>query len=343
MLAGVLLATVTATAAGDNFAVPSIPASPASSPNILEFRLAAGTEWDTNAKRATGTGNTSINGDGVARLIAELGSSIPIDEGNHLTLGYVLGAKRFFKQSTEDLLVHNLTGSTDHKLSSLFSGGAFGSYRASRMRSGVRDYSLGLAGASVAVRPHDQLVGSVHASWIDFEYVPNSALSYDGPTTGLDVAFALGSGFLAGARGQYAWRDYSRTRDDTELLLAPRFAYRGKIRAAVDYILRVQRSTSDLENVTRHRFSATAALPMFFETTANISAALQIQRGSSTDPLLVEDDENQSYVQVGLSRKLGDVLAVELRYALFAIKFTTSGSDFIRQTFYAGLSYRLGD
>src|SRR5688500_15281686 len=118
----------------------------------IAFRLALGTEWDTNARR---TITASAAGDGVARLVAELDYRIEPIDGHTIDLGYVLGTKRFFGESTEDLLVHTINGSTDHQLSTLFSASSFASLRASRMRSGLRDYSIAAGGVAATIHPLD--------------------------------------------------------------------------------------------------------------------------------------------------------------------------------------------
>lgn len=356
MLALLSIAAVTSTATPDTatidtFVFAPTPALTAGSKSALAFRLAVGSEWDTNARRAIGTDASPVVGDGVARLVAELGTVLAPMPEHTIELGYVLGAKRFFKQSNEDLLVHNLTASTDHQLTNSLFASTFGSLRASRMRSSARDYSLGAAGGSFAFQPFEDFTAAVLGSFTDFDFVPSDMYSYSGPTAGLDASYRVWSSFNVGARGQYSWRNYRGVdldgdeRDDTERLLSVRAIYRDRVRAAIEYSVRIQRSTSSLENIDRHRISLLASIPLFFDIAANLSAALQLNVGTSvTDTLLLaEDDENQNNLQLGLSRKIAGALAFEVRYALFANRFTTVDVTFIRQTLYAGVSYRLGD
>jgi hypothetical protein len=338
----------------------------------FEVRLALGSEWDTNARR---TITSSASGDGVARLVAELDYELALAQDHVIHLGYVLGTKRFFGEPTEDLLVHNLTGTTVHSLSETFGLGTGASFRASRLRSGLRDYSIAVVTGAFMIKWLPNFDTSIGGAFTRFDFVPDRRLSFSAPTVVLEATLDFFDNFVATARAAHTWRDFDgnaliyvpeldaltycdgrddtavfpactpRLRTDTEILAMLRLGYRGKWRANVEYLLRRQRSSSDVEDIDRHRFSLQAAIPLFFGLTANISAALQVNNGvsSSETLLLAEDDENQNNVQLGLSRGLGDRLSLEVRYALFSADFTTVDVSFVRQTFYGGVSYRLGE
>ena len=110
------------------------------------------------------------------------------------------------------------------------------------------------------------------------------------------------------------------------------------------YLLRLQRSNSELENIDRHRISLQGTVELPWALMLNVLAGLQINTGVSvTDTrYLAEDDENQNSVQVQLGRALSEDLGLEARYALFANQFTTAEVDFLRHTVYLGLRYRAG-
>lgn len=355
MLIAALLSIATSTSAAETIVSPLLRDPTELAPRAgkaLAFRLAAGTEWDTNARRAIGTSLSPVVGDGVARLVAELESQFQIERDHLVELGYLLGAKRFFTQSTEDLLIHNLTASTQHQLSRTFTATTLGWLRASRMRSGARDYSLAVAAATLQLHLFDSVTIAALGDWTSFAFPPDRSLSYKGPTAGGDVAWRVLDDFVVGGRMQYTWRDFrgvviggTEGRNDTELLLTARASYQGLIRATLDYTWRKQRSNSQFEDVDRHRITVVASIPLVDGFAANVSATLQINVGTAiSDPLLLaEDDENQNSVVVGLSRNLSDALSAEVRYALFANRFSTVDASFLRQTFYAGLSYRVGD
>ncbi|MCK6551701.1 hypothetical protein L6R52_38060 [Myxococcota bacterium] len=349
----------------------------------LELRISAGGEWDTNARRAIsgfrdpgGTVTSSVVSDGSARLVADLSGSFALGAGHVLELGYVLGAKRFFAEGAEDLLVHDLRASSEHPLVEGLRLSTWGTLRATRMRSGTRDYSLGAAGLALGWSPVDTLVLRATGAFTAYDFDLDDRFSYRGPTAGGDVSWRPFDRVVVGARADYGWRRYDgnglqvvfepnrigvpepritscegtaetctpEPRRDTELQLAVRAAYRGKIVVSGEWMARIQRSTSDLESIDRHRFTLLTTFPLPFELTGNVLAALQVNSGVSlTDTkFLVEDDGNQNTLQAQLSRRLGDGLSAELRWALFANQFTTSDVSFLRQTVYFGLSYRIG-
>jgi hypothetical protein len=346
----------------------------------LSFRLAAGAEWDSNARRTVSRELTDpTDGDAVARLIAEVDTNVTVSRTDRVALGYVLGTKRFFGVESEDLLAHSLTAGTFHGLSKVFSANSFGSLRAMRMRSGRRDYTIGSFGAGGAFHFSDFTLSS-NLAYTTFDFIPDQRLSYAGPSAAADLTWRPAPRLSFSAHADHYWRNYrgnaivtaellvgnvvnvrptfcdgsdgllppacaARERDDRELGFGVRGGYRGKLHVSGEYLFRIQRSSSDYENIDRHRAAVHGAFPLPLDLTLNFFAALQLNSGrSATETLLLaEDDENQSTVQVGLSRKIGDALALEVRYALFANQFTTAEFTFVRQTFYSGLSYRLGD
>jgi hypothetical protein len=319
-------------------------------PAVANIRLALGTEWDSNARRGiTGDPARPVVSDAVARLVAELSAYTRPHDDHAFAATYVLGTKRFFEEAAEDLLVHNLSGLSQHTLAESWSATTFGSLRASRMRnnmsSGTRDYSVVYGGGSLELRPTSELTLSANGSWTSFTFVPMQTLSFVGPTAGLDASYRLTDEIFAGARGQVTWRNFEDSRYDTEPSAGVRLGYRGKWRATLEYLARFQRSTNKSENIDRHRITLFAITPLFLEINGTLSAALQINDGTSlTDNLqIADDDENQNSIQVGLSRKIGGELALEVRYALFANQFSTAPTNFLRQTMYLGVSYRLGD
>jgi len=135
-----------------------------------------------------------------------------------------------------------------------------------------------------------------------------------------------------------------RLRRDTEVQLAAGVTYRGGILVGGQYLLRRQRSTSELENVDRHRLTLFGTVGLPLDLTLSGLAALQINTGASlTDNrFLAEDDENQNSLQLQLRRPLFEGLSIEARYALFANQFSTAAANFVRHTVYLGVSYRVG-
>jgi hypothetical protein len=56
----------------------------------------------------------------------------------------------------------------------------------------------------------------------------------------------------------------------------------------------------------------------------------------------VEDDENQTRLEVQLARRIAGDLGAQVRYALYANEFATSETRFLRQVFHLGLTYQVG-
>lgn len=356
----------------------------------LDFRLALGEEWDTNARRVV-TGNLAILegaslpsgpvvGDGLTRFLADTEASFILTPHHQAQIAYVLGAKRFYTYGSEDQLIHDLSVGTQHSFADWFWLSTWGTFRASRIRSGTRDYSLGTLGLGLNARPIDLVTIAVSGGVVGFDFKPEERLSYAGPFVGGEVSLHPTARLNFAARVDQYWRTYSgnalvrgtidnpdgsqtevvtfcdgkdtpsilppsctqMTRNDTELAFALRGAYRGWIQVGGEYLLRVQRSNSDLEDLDRHRLSAFATFPLPLELTGNILAALQINNGISLTQtkFLAEDDENQNSVQAQLGRDLTESLTAQLRYALFANQFSTAPISFLRQTVYLGISYR---
>jgi hypothetical protein len=356
----------------------------------LSFRVALGEEWDTNARRTITAGDVNVLpgaslpsgpvvGDGLTRLLADTQGVFRFGERHQLNLGYVLGAKRFYGYGSEDLLVHDLSFGTSHFLSSWLSLASWGTLRASRIRSGLRDYSLGTLGAGVYVRPIELFTIGVSGGLTGFDFVPERRLSFGAPSVGGEVTVRPIARLAFTARIDHIWRNYHGNalvlgqvgtgtnavdrvvfcdatdrstvdrctpvaRNDTEVAFALRGAYRGKVVIGGEYLLRVQRSTSRFEDIDRHRLSGFATFPLPFGFTANLLAALQINSGVSITgtKYVGEDDENQNSVQAQLGYDLSEELTAQLRYALFANQFSTAPVSFLRQTVYFGISYRMG-
>src|SRR5688572_9237519 len=73
----------------------------------FSFLVSAGGEWDTNATRTID--KSQVKSDGLVRLLVDTRARFDPAPGHQIAAGYLLGAKRFFRIDTEDLLVHNLS------------------------------------------------------------------------------------------------------------------------------------------------------------------------------------------------------------------------------------------
>ena len=232
--------------------------------------------------------------DTLLRAVAELGFSVEPFSGSFVQANYVAGAKRFIEQATEDLFLHNGSLLVQQNLGDLFSIRLSGSGRASRVRNGTRDYTFVSGGAGWIVHVTDALELEATASVTDFGFSVEPRLSYTAPRVGGVVRITPSRRFLISASLGHVWRDYAGNalvvgtidngdgtdsefltfcdetiatrnamgincipspRNDREVQLAGAVFYRSSIVLGMNYLLRRQRSSSEFENVDRHRVS----------------------------------------------------------------------------------------
>lgn len=209
------------------------------------------------------------------------------------------------------------------------------------------DYGGPRGGIGATLRPIPRLSISVHGDLVHRRYGKNGLVVATATIAGADGTFpSLPYPIYCESRSELpdGYVCTPRLRRDTELQLAAGITYRGALLIGAQYLLRRQRSTSELENIDRHRVTIFATVGLPFELTLSGLAALQLNTGASlTDNrFLAEDDENQNSLQVQLRRPLFEGLSVEARYALFANQFSTASASFVRHTVYLGVSYRVG-
>lgn len=346
----------------------------------LSLRVAAGTEWDTNAPRAPTTpGAAAPPGDGVARVLADLRARLDLTTRDLLTARYVVGMKRFFREAPEDLFVHDLELSAGVGLPAALDLQLRGRHRASHVRSGARDYTLSSAEAGLSWRPHEVVRVSAAGRVDVFDFPPTCELAYLGPAARAAVDVRVLEALELGAYGGWAWRTYEgafqldqgtqgvlcrggdESRRDREPSVGLHGTYRGGFIAGVELQARftratqLTRSTEDptapaeeqFADLDRYRASAFLTAPLPLELVLSVAGSLQFNRSQTSSPdvprsLEVEDDENQNSLEIQLSRPVGGGVEVVARYALYANEFATAEADFLRHTAYLGLSFEAG-
>lgn len=319
---------------------------------------------------------TEVVEDGLARLSLDLAGSLGW-RAHELYVRYRLGAKRFMAEASEDLLAQDLSLASRHELSRLWVLSSFLRGRSSRMRSGVRDYDLAQGGAELTFSPG--LFDVTATAFVrGFFFAREPRFNHFGPTAKLEAGWRPASMFRVLLSGGRAWRSYagnglvvgrrvtpssasnvvtfcdddtdpaiqcmSRPRSDEEWQVSVGAQYTGDLILTVGYLFRSQRSSSELENIDRHRFSAQATVALPLELMLSLQVALQINDGLTPtgSQFLAEDDEEQNSIQVQLKREMVPGLDVELRYALFGNQFQNNTDlSFQRQTFYLGVAARI--
>jgi hypothetical protein len=354
---------------------------------LFRARIVSGAEWDSNAYRAVSGGTfgappgpEQVVGDAVARLLLDTGLSLQLTPKDRVDLGYVLGAKRFFSESREDLLVHEISVASAHALAGPLDLETFGTLRASRIRSGLRDYTLALAGAGLALDLTEGLTARGSASYVAFDFPAEERLAYAGPSVGAGLDWAPNARLSLSARSDFAWRAFRgnapqvvdsvdpngqpnqvltycdgsdsiappactpKRHDGTELSLRARAAYRAGWVLGGEALARFQRSNSEFESLDRYRLSLFATFGLPAELVLNLLGALQFNQGLSvsqaTYQRLLDDDLNFNRLEVQLSRRVAADLDLEVRYSLYANEFDAPNRYF-RQTLFGGLSYAI--
>lgn len=320
---------------------------------------------------------TRVVEDGLVRALVGAYGTFRVDPAHAVFGELILGTKRFLRESTEDLVAQSLALGTSHEISPDWSFSTFAEVRISRIRSGQRDYDLALGGAELRLLLGVlDLTARTYVSGFAFAVEPR--FDHLGPAAVFEVGLRPLSRLRLAVRGGLLWRFYegnglvvgmpddgldgapiltfceepspgircsSERRRDEEAQLEVIGRFRSAdLMLELRYLLRLQRSTSPLENLDRHRLAAQATAGLPFEVTASLQAALQMNDGRSLtdEQLLAEDDENQNAVQVQLQRPLTEAVDLELRWALFANQFSTTDVSFLRQTVYLGLAVHVG-
>jgi len=329
----------------------------------LALHLSAGSEWDTNARRVT-TSQGAAGGpsDGVVRIVGDLRARLPITTRDQVTARYVIGVKRFFREDREDLFVHDLSVDGVAALTDTIDIDARGRYRASSIRNRTRDYALTHAGAGFTWRPYERWSLSAEGAYQALDFGPTCLLSYEGPAISGSVGWRPFDRVELGASGGFGWRIYDGRYDPTQGLLVGlctasagrrrdgepyaslHATYRGTIIVGGEVVGRFSRSNDDGENIDRYRISGWVTVPLPLELVLSASGALQFNRGISVSQSLqaVEDDENQTGIELQLARPIAAGIEAIGRYSLYANAFATAPDEFVRHTFYLGLSYEIG-
>lgn len=351
--------------------------------STIQARFTSGAEWDTNAQRAVNEGQTPlpafqnlrVEGDGLARITADISGQIVPSRRLAAWLGYQLGAKRFVRERSQDFFTHQFFAQGAWFVSDAATLGASGSFRLSRIRSGLRDYNIGSGSAYARWTIVDGLSIGATGVFTGFRYLFDDHFDYRGPSFGGDVLFTPTERVRIFAGGVHHWRDYARNglvptvvaggnpiptfcdelyapsgtisctptpREDTEVDVFVGARYTGPFQVGGQYRLRVQRSNSPYENTDRHRLTFDVTFSIVDDLTATAIATLQLNNQTAiTDTLQqAEDDENRNSASLGLRYAATDNIAVDLRYAVYVEQFSTNTASYLRQLFYLGLGYR---
>ncbi len=344
------------------------------------LRAAVGPEIDTNARRQielpdeppddTDFDLPSVVTDGLLKVVIDGGGRIRLGRGWELHGQLLAGAKRFVNESTEDQWAQLLSAGLAKRWGRVVIG-TDGSFRISRMRRAVRNYSWQQARLQTEVDLGAGWAVGGWAGWFAYQFEPREEFTYSGPQGGVFGRYAFARPWTL-----YAWvdgwlKDYDSTilvgtpvgprfceaeepdcadREDTELRTGIRVQWSGKVVGALGYDLRLLRSNSEppLEDLDLHRVSGFVSVPVVWEILATARCALQLRFGDSPtfDLALGDEDENRNKCQLQVRRPITPALDFDIRYAAYWYRIEGGPSapdlEYLRQTVFAGISFRTG-
>ena len=329
------------------------------------LRASVGAEIDTNARREI---EAPIVTDGLLRVVVDAVGRVDLGHGWSVSGQLLAGVKRFVEESSEDQWAQFSRLQLTKTIGPVTIGPS-GAFRISRVRRGVRDYTLLRARLNAEAELGGGRLAGLWYGWEAYQFEPEPRFSYAGPSGGLFLRQRLGDPLLLTGWFEIYQRAYDGPilvadaaeparifcqptdarpcllRRDSEFRVGAQLRYEGPLLAVVSYQIARQRSNSEppLEDVVRHRVSglATASLPLGL--LLSVQAALQVFDGDTpTGQLLLGDeDEDRNNVQVQLRRAIWGEVSVEARYAHYANQLGGgSDLDFSRHTVFLGLSLR---
>ncbi|WP_168210755.1 hypothetical protein [Persicimonas caeni] len=183
---------------------------------------------------------------------------------------------------------------------------------------------------------------SARAGWRYFAYKPVAALSSQGPQFDALVRRYFTDTLAGQASYSLTERQFDDGRQDTFHVGRLGLVYRSDIFVDASYVLSINRSPLDSQDLTRHGMEVTLTAPLFEKFYG--SSKLQLQRTavaeeSGPDALFFVDEENRNVVVMSLARPIGEQWEVEGRWSMYIEEFDdaqpTGGVqlDYSRQTF----------
>jgi hypothetical protein len=344
----------------------------------LGFRVSVGEEWDTNVNRSLSISRNEAQGDLLTRLVSAASLHHQFRKNHYLLGTYVLGAKRFREAQDDDVIVQSLSLGSGHYLTENFRIETNARYRQSRMRSVLRDYSLGRGGLRLGWRSKKRIDYWIGGGANRFEFPSESRLNYSGVygsagvsgkvdkhlhwrvLTSLEKQFFDGNALttvLAPWNGErvvtfcddldqrFGQTCFSPRREDSLVLGSAKVSYQHLFILGAEIQFQSRRSNSIYEDINRIRLSVFSTFELGYEIMVNALAAVQYTSEQSLSQNIFqyrpEDDENQNRITLQLSRVIHASLSGLLRYELFTNAFATNDTAFFRQTVFAGLSFEI--
>jgi hypothetical protein len=342
----------------------------------MSLRLLAGPEFDSNANRSLVISREDSKSDRLVRLVMDSKLHYRLSKIHSFSGSYLLGTKRFQEEDAEDVIVQNIVANSRHEVTERVHMGSVFRYRQTRMRSILRDYSLGRGGLRVGWKPVPMLDIWAAGGGQRFIFPQETRLNYLGPYASVGLSWKVSPYFrwdffavfeqqyfdgnalttiepIGGSQliatfcddddRRFRGRCESQIREDAFFLSSIKVSYQRLYIVGAELQYQSKRSNSVYEDINRIRISVFATRELGLGIIVNALAAIQYTSEQSLSQNIYqyqpEDDENQNRLSLQLSRSLYNSASAVLRYELFANAFATNDTAFFRQTVFAGLSF----
>ncbi|MEE2900783.1 MAG: hypothetical protein VYC39_00555 [Myxococcota bacterium] len=353
-----------------------IAAPGASNNNHVQLTMSLGEEWDSNAARTLNLSSLDKESDLLTRVIGELKWAHIVNPSNSLVGTVLGGAKRFHSQQSEDVIVHNISLGSRHKLSPKWKLGTDVRFRMTRMRSVLRDYSLAQGDLRLDWLGIKSVESGLTVSAKRFMFPTETRLSYYGGSVTLGFSGKLSEHMQWRTTGTYERDEFggnalttvfdpnnnqmtvtfcdeedsrflqtcmSQPRQDDILVARLGLFYQRFFLLRGNLFFERRRSNSVYEDINRVGLTVSTTLEMFAGIMLNALASIQYTSEQSLSQNLYqfqpEDDENQNRITLQLSREIISQVDLLVRYEYFSNAFATSDTLFTRQTAFVGLRF----
>jgi hypothetical protein len=342
--------------------------APAQARTDWRLKVTAGPEYDSNALRNP-SGNQRdfpVTPDFDLRMLAIGGVSHVSPDKEHYARGeYVVGGKLFLREADEDALINQLDASYQYRMDEYMLPGAELSFKDLTLYGSDRSYTMFTADAFSDFPLWKGGTVRAKGGWRAFFYRPDDNYSNMGAIAGVSVRQRATSRLGFSLSYEYQDRDYNgriyrlvpdiagamkiiRTqslREDGTHILSAGFDYHRGVLVSGGYTLLYNESDSVGETIFRHRAMLLLSAKPFWEIFVHAIGTLQFT--TFVDGLFVsqqlfleEDDENQNSLVIKISREIGHRVSAEMKYGLYVSEFSSEGLYFIRQVYFAGLSWK---
>lgn len=272
-------------------------------------------------------------------------------EAHAFTAAYAAGAKLFMSSLAATTLAQSVTVGYAHLDVRRMRLGVEGRGKLRLTIAGDRDYAdlFGVGLIEFGFLPATSLRISLGAR--RYLFLPDARYHSSGPSAGALARVSPWRGHVFFALGDLSPRQFTSNaclppptlcnddpahpaprvvRQDTEIVAAAGYSYRGRLAFQAAYEFFGALSNSYGERIWRHRvvFSGTLRIPStrWFMTLGGTLAYVIYPDGVYLDDLLVKnDDEAQSHVAVVLARPVSERADLEFRYTFVASVFTEHG------------------